>query len=285
MDHVKLELARPCLLNKSEYLKLAKANINIHNQTIVSSNCYFNEPTLVYGSCYLYRIKMDSYSYINYSSDVQNSSIGRYCCIGSNCNIGMPFHNYKAFSSSSACNSQSAFLGFSGSIDYMPQWMDKRNYIMSSQVHIGHDVWIGAHVRIPADVSIGHGAVVGTGAVIKKDVPPYAIINHRGEHLKNRFSDEIIADLLELNWWDYDLPRMISKKMIDPSFQESPQGIIELMRSQDTSSWLRIEQKWRALLVFSADKSALIDIDPQTDQNFSSVNLPADMHKQIFGKR
>ena len=57
------------------------------------------------------------------------------------------------------------------------------------------------------------------------------------------------------------------------------------MRSQDTSSWLRIEQKWRALLVFSADKSALIDIDPQTDQNFSSVNLPADMHKQIFGKR
>ena len=97
--------------------------------------------------------------------------------------------------------------------------------------------------------------------------------------------DEIIADLLELKWWDYDLPRMISKKMIDPSFQESPQGIIELMRSQDTASWLRIEQKWRALLVFSADKSALIDIDPQTDQNFSSVNLPADMHKQIFGKR
>ena len=27
MDHVKLELARPCLLNKSEYLKLAKANM------------------------------------------------------------------------------------------------------------------------------------------------------------------------------------------------------------------------------------------------------------------
>ena len=111
------------LLNKSEYLKLAKANINIHNQTIVSSNCYFNEPTLVYGSCYLYRIKMDSYSYINYSSDVQNSSIGRYCCIGSNCNIGMPFHNYKAFSSSNVCNSQSGFLRFSGPIDYMPQWL------------------------------------------------------------------------------------------------------------------------------------------------------------------
>ena len=43
-------------------------------------------------------------------------------------------------------------------------------------VHIGSDVWIGAHAVVLRGVTIGDGAVVAAGAVVRDDVPPYAIV-------------------------------------------------------------------------------------------------------------
>lgn len=43
-------------------------------------------------------------------------------------------------------------------------------------VHLGKDVWIGAHVVINDGVTIGDGAVVGANAVVTKDVPPFTIV-------------------------------------------------------------------------------------------------------------
>ncbi|NEO13448.1 MULTISPECIES: acyltransferase [unclassified Moorena] len=42
-------------------------------------------------------------------------------------------------------------------------------------VHIGDDVWLGAHVIVLDGVTIGTGAIVGAGAVVTKDIPAYAI--------------------------------------------------------------------------------------------------------------
>ena len=42
-------------------------------------------------------------------------------------------------------------------------------------VHIGNDVWLGAHVIVLDGVTIDTGAIVGAGAVVTKDIPPYAI--------------------------------------------------------------------------------------------------------------
>ncbi len=42
-------------------------------------------------------------------------------------------------------------------------------------VHIGSDVWIGAHAIILPGVTVGDGAVIGAGSVVTKDVPPYAV--------------------------------------------------------------------------------------------------------------
>lgn len=43
-------------------------------------------------------------------------------------------------------------------------------------IHIGSDVWIGAHSVILKNVKIGHGAVIAAGAVVKDDVPSFSIV-------------------------------------------------------------------------------------------------------------
>lgn len=42
-------------------------------------------------------------------------------------------------------------------------------------VHIGDDVWLGAHVIVNDGVTIGTGAIIGAGAVVTKNIPDYAI--------------------------------------------------------------------------------------------------------------
>lgn len=69
---------------------------------------------------------------------------------------------------------------------------------------IGNDVWIGYEALIMAGVSIGDGAVIGSRAVVTKDVPPYTIVGQvPARVIRKRFSEEVIAALLEMKWWDW----------------------------------------------------------------------------------
>lgn len=71
-------------------------------------------------------------------------------------------------------------------------------------VVIGNDVWIGFGVTILSGVTIGDGAVVAAKSVVTKDVPPYAIVGGvPAKVLKHRFSTEVIAKLLKLQWWNW----------------------------------------------------------------------------------
>jgi acetyltransferase-like isoleucine patch superfamily enzyme len=53
--------------------------------------------------------------------------------------------------------------------------MNRQDNIVSP-IHIGADVWIGAHSVILKGVNIGYGAVIAAGAVVKEDVDPYKIV-------------------------------------------------------------------------------------------------------------
>ena len=69
---------------------------------------------------------------------------------------------------------------------------------------IGNDVWIGYEAVIMAGVTIGDGAIIGARAVVTKDVPPYTIVGGvPAREIRRRFSDDVIARLLELKWWDW----------------------------------------------------------------------------------
>ena len=65
-------------------------------------------------------------------------------------------------------------------------------------------MWIGYEAVILSGVTIGDGAIIGTRAVVTKDVPPYTIVGGiPAKTIRKRFSDDTIAALLKINWWDW----------------------------------------------------------------------------------
>ncbi|MFI8339210.1 CatB-related O-acetyltransferase [Streptomyces sp. NPDC085639] len=69
---------------------------------------------------------------------------------------------------------------------------------------VGHDVWFGHSTTVMPGVRIGHGAVIASGAVVVDDVPDYGIVGGNPARLiRTRHSDEDIARLLSIAWWDW----------------------------------------------------------------------------------
>lgn len=79
---------------------------------------------------------------------------------------------------------------------------------------IGNDVWIGFEAVILSGVTIGDGAIIGTRAVVTKDVPPYTIVGGiPAKPIRKRFSDDVMSELLKLQWWNWPENRV--KQNID----------------------------------------------------------------------
>ena len=69
---------------------------------------------------------------------------------------------------------------------------------------IGSDVWTGYGSMLLSGVQIGDGALVAAGAMVYKYVPPYAVVGgNPAKIVKYRFSEEQIAALLDIRWWNW----------------------------------------------------------------------------------
>lgn len=87
--------------------------------------------------------------------------------------------------------------------------MEGKTYPTKGDTIVGNDVWIGHKVTIMPGVKIGDGAIIATRSVVTKDVPPYSVVGgNPAKELKKRFSEEDIATLLELKWWDWEIDRI-----------------------------------------------------------------------------
>lgn len=97
---------------------------------------------------------------------------------------------------------------------FFEEWdLDKKNVADSwdnkGDIVIGNDVWIGYEAVILAGVTIGDGAIIGTRAIVTKNVPPYTIVGGiPAKPIRRRFSEDVIARLLELKWWDWTKERI-----------------------------------------------------------------------------
>jgi len=104
--------------------------------------------------------------------------------------------------------------------------MEGKSYPQKGNINIGNDVWIGYNATIMAGVTIGDGAIVAANATVIKDVLPYSIVGgNPALEIKKRFSDDTIAKLLELSWWDWDIEKItkniqnLTDKNIDKLFK------------------------------------------------------------------
>lgn len=87
--------------------------------------------------------------------------------------------------------------------------MEGKTYPNKGDTIIGNDVWIGHKATIMPGVKIGDGAIVASYALVAKDVEPYTIVGgNPAKALKKRFSEEKIAKLLELKWWNWDIEKI-----------------------------------------------------------------------------
>jgi virginiamycin A acetyltransferase len=74
---------------------------------------------------------------------------------------------------------------------------------------IGSDVWLGYESLLMPGVRIGDGAIVAARSVVSSDVEPYTIVGgNPARPLRRRFPDEVIRELLEIRWWDWDVARI-----------------------------------------------------------------------------
>lgn len=165
-------------------------------------------------------VNIGRYSFINCDTVIYSGvSIGRYCSFGRNCEIGVADHPITMLSSH---NFQYSEKLFPRDIAYKAVKRKKNNF--QKKTVIGNDVWIGAKAIVRGGVKIGDGSIIAAGAVVVKDVEPYSIVGGvPAKFIRNRFSDEIIKDLISLKWWEKDI-----SEISDLPFEDISSCIIEL---------------------------------------------------------
>ena len=99
-------------------------------------------------------------------------------------------------------------------------------------VTIGNDVWIGYGVSIMSGTTIGDGAVIAAKSHVTKNVGAYQIWGgNPAKHIRNRFSDEIIEELLKARWWDrpVEVVRKVVPLLQQPMTLEVATSILKLI--------------------------------------------------------
>ncbi len=261
--------------------QLVQYGLTVNKFVTIGRNLMFNGAVRVESNTSLIKAKIDAYSYVQFNCNVTTSEIGRYTSIAHGVEIGMGIHKTDCATTSIAFFRNPYFMGRSGYIPDHPEWKIRRGE-ETSMAKIGNDVWLGAHVLVPADATIGHGAVIGANTVVTGDVPPYAVV--AGNNVtdasgkvssmriaKYRFKDEIISDLLELSWWDYDLPKWIAAGNKVP--YENINDFISYMHNEDLSSCPRIEDNWKLLFIESSEQARVFNVDKSMSQDFTALNI------------
>jgi chloramphenicol O-acetyltransferase type B len=135
--------------------------------------------------------------------DVDKLIIGSFCSIGSGVSFimaGNQGHRSDWITTSPFYYMQHWNPAFAAAAD---------GFQRAGDTVVGSDVWIGSEAMIMPGVHIGHGAVIGSRALVTKDVEPYTIVGgNPAKPIRKRFSDEEIAMLLEMAWWDWPIEQV-----------------------------------------------------------------------------
>ncbi|MCI8360285.1 MAG: CatB-related O-acetyltransferase [Clostridiales bacterium] len=170
------------------YLKSVVSGPNIEVGAFTMYNDFVNDPILFERNNILY----------HYPVNHDKLIIGKFCSIA--CGAKFVFNS---------ANHTLASLSTYPFPIFFEEWgLDVKEITAAwdnkGDIIIGNDVWIGYEAVILSGVTIGDGAIIGTRAVVTKDVAPYTIVGGLpAKPIRKRFSDEKIAKLLEIQWWNW----------------------------------------------------------------------------------
>lgn len=171
--------------NQVTYIKPTIKNPNI----IVGEFSYFSD------------VDFESHVIHHYPWNGDKLIIGKFCQIAAGVRFIMNGANHQMNSASTY-----PFYIFNGWRQELPQ---KSEFPYKGDTVVGNDVWIGQDATILPGVKIGDGAIIGTQSVVGSDVEPYAIVaGNPARQIRKRFDQELIELLLELQWWNMDIPQI-----------------------------------------------------------------------------
>jgi len=157
---------------------MIKPDLNVSDKTVTVGAYTYGVPTVLFWK------------------ETSHLKIGKFCCISEKVEIflgGEHWHNFITSFPLHHCLCGNALKPANTKGD----------------VIIGNDVWIGRGVTILSGVTIGDGAVIGARAVVAKNILPYAVVvGNPARCVRFRFTDEQIAELLKIKWWDWDYEKI-----------------------------------------------------------------------------
>jgi len=148
-----------------------------------------------------YSKSLDGHSFFN-CTETSPVEIGSFCAIGP----GVRFFCQANHPTGTAANYalQHQIFKTKSTFDYLRT---------NGPITLGHDVWIGTDAIVLSGVTIGDGAVIAARSVVTKNIPPYAIAGgNPAKIIKYRFSEETIAAMQKIRWWDWPLDRLMQEK-------------------------------------------------------------------------
>ncbi len=173
-----------------------------------------------------------AYTYVNAPGVFSNVIFGRYCSIAAHAWFGPPQHDVAAFSTHPFIYDHEHMTARFGNFEPYQRIIGTKPYSGHAtfdpkrpDIFVGNDVWIGARVMVMNGVTIGDGAVIAANAVVTQDVEPYTIVGGvPAKPIRKRFSDDLIRQFAEVQWWRYDMAHVSNR--VDYG---NPQGVIDFI--------------------------------------------------------
>ena len=258
--------------------QLRPLGLDIDGALVVGRGMMFERGVRFFVGSLALRAKIGAYTAFNRNVTLTTATLGRYCSIGHGTEFGLGAHDISSITTSSAVTYRSTFHYFTGPIPgalaQLPPTGEE-----TSEVIVGNDVWVGCHCLFPKSVTIGHGAVIGAGSIITHDVPPYAIVAGKGGGANSqgiikgyRFPDEVISDLLDLQWWNYDLPRMLVQGIKIPL--HNARDFINFMKNEEREHLIPLPNAWYYLNVLNSNSAQIFRVAPELTNMGSLIEAP-----------
>jgi acetyltransferase-like isoleucine patch superfamily enzyme len=170
-------------------------NLRISYKSFIKS-CTFGKFNWIGVGNTLMNSHIGDYTYIAGNCAILDTTIGKYCSIGTGVKIAVGTHPTSVIvSTHPSVYCRPDFHSIS--------YVDEDKFTYKKGATIGNDVWIGANAVLVNGVTVADGAVIAANSVVNKHVGPYEIVGGvPAKLIRKRFTDEQIEVLEKVKWWD-----------------------------------------------------------------------------------